>query len=649
MPASHALLLGRRERPGLAGLPGAPPGVSELGTEPLQSSHGPPEFSEGLRRAPASESPGRFLKGPERGPASRLRLRAGRGAWEPASPASRRGLSQVRSILRNADRGFWRLCGESWRPASLRGAPRVGSRGAPSDPQSRRLRGRSQAGARGGPPRRSPHPPRIRALHLLSKPDNFPSQEDPVLERYFKGHKAAITSVDFHPNGKQLASASWDTFLMLWNFKPQARAFRYVGHKDVVTSVQFSPLGNLLASASRDRTVRLWIPDKRGKSSEFKAHTAPVRSVDFSADGQFLATASEDKSIKVWNMYRQRFFYSLYRHTHWVRCAKFSPDGRLIVSCSEDKTIKIWDTTNKQCVNNFSDSVGFANFVDFNPNGTCIASAGSDHTVKIWDIRVNKLLQHYQVHSCGVNCVSFHPSGNYLITASSDGTLKILDLLEGRLIYTLQGHMGPVFTVSFSKGGELFSSGGADAQVLLWRTNFDGLSCKDVVKRNLKRLHFDSSPHLLDIYPRTSHPHERKPETIEINPKLEVMDLQTSTPPVVDVLSFDSPTTTETIVRTVPGKDEEMCGYFSNPSLMSSECLSTTLKKKAEDMSDIPSESHRSIPLAVTDALEHIMEQLHVLTQTVSILEQRLTLTEDKLKDCLENQQKLCNAIQHKS
>ncbi|CAH7329429.1 Poc1b [Phodopus roborovskii] len=327
---------------------------------------------------------------------------------------------------------------------------------------------------------------------------------------------------------------------MLWSLKPNTRAYRYVGHKDVVTSVQFSPQGNLLASASRDRTVRLWVPDRRGKSSEFKAHTAPVRSVDFSADGQLLVTASEDKSIKIWNMYRQRFLYSLYRHTHWVRCAKF------------------------------------ANFVDFSPNGTCIASAGSDHTVKIWDIRVNKLLQHYQVHSCGVNCLSFHPLGNSLVTASSDGTLKILDLVEGRLIYTLQGHTGPVSTVTFSKDGELFTSGGADAQVLLWRTNFNQLHCKDPNKRNLKRLHFESSPHLLDIYPRSPHPHEEKKEIIEINPKLEVMDLQSSSPPVVDVFSFDS-------------------------------------------------------------------------TTTVSILEQRLTLTEDKLKGCLENQQKLFSVIQQRT
>uniref|UniRef100_A0A4X2L5Z0 POC1 centriolar protein homolog B n=2 Tax=Vombatus ursinus TaxID=29139 RepID=A0A4X2L5Z0_VOMUR len=446
------------------------------------------------------------------------------------------------------------------------------------------------------------------------------------------------------------SSASWDTFLMLWDFKPQPKALRYVGHKDVVTSVQFSPLGNLVASASRDRTVRLWIPDRKGKSSEFKAHTAPVRSVDFSCDGQFLATASEDKSIKVWNMYRQRFLYSLYRHTHWVCCARFSADGRLIVSCSEDKTVKIWDTTNKLCINSFTDSEGFANFVSFNPSGTCIASAGSDHTVKLWDIRVNKLLQNYQVHSSGVNCLSFHPSGNYLITASSDGTLKILDLIEGRLIYTLQGHTGPVFAVSFSKDGQQFTSGGADAQILLWKTNFDEMNYKDLLKKNIKRLHFDAPPHLLDIYPRTSHHHGRKPESIEINPKLEVVNLQSSDPLVVDILSSESSNT-----MGIPTANETPPDYssphFLNPALAPSFSMSSTvpMEKKLEDKgvsSFTSTNGQKSIPLAVTYALEHIMEQLNVLTQTVSILEQRLTLTEDKLKDCLENQQKVFNREQ---
>lgn len=54
-------------------------------------------------------------------------------------------------------------------------------------------------------------------------------------------------------------------------------------------------------------------------------------------------------------------------------------------------------------------------------------------------------------------------------------------------------------------------------QILLWRTNFDELNSKDVLKRNLKRLHFDSPPHLLDIYPRTPHSHEGKIETVEVS------------------------------------------------------------------------------------------------------------------------------------
>ncbi len=54
---------------------------------------------------------------------------------------------------------------------------------------------------------------------------------DPTLERTFKGHRSYVTSLSFSPNLKYLASGSGDNNIMLWNFKPQLRAFRFVGHK----------------------------------------------------------------------------------------------------------------------------------------------------------------------------------------------------------------------------------------------------------------------------------------------------------------------------------------------------------------------------------------------------------------------------------
>lgn len=65
--------------------------------------------------------------------------------------------------------------------------------------------------------------------------------EDPTLERSFRGHKDAVNSVAFNPNMKQLISGSQDGCLMIWNFKPQLRAFRFSDHQVLQLFVQPLP------------------------------------------------------------------------------------------------------------------------------------------------------------------------------------------------------------------------------------------------------------------------------------------------------------------------------------------------------------------------------------------------------------------------
>ena len=77
--------------------------------------------------------------------------------------------------------------------------------------------------------------------------------------RTLEGHGDVVDSVCFSPDGKQLASGSWDETVRLWDVETGACVKTLEGHDEGVFSVCFSPDGRWLASGSGDWTVRLWL------------------------------------------------------------------------------------------------------------------------------------------------------------------------------------------------------------------------------------------------------------------------------------------------------------------------------------------------------------------------------------------------------
>jgi WD40 repeat protein len=290
------------------------------------------------------------------------------------------------------------------------------------------------------------------------------NREGKLLESW-KAHNSLVRDVSFSPDGETIATASYDNTVKLWSLDGQLKT-TLEGHQEAVIDVSFSPDGELIATASRDKTVKLWSRD--GKLLQtLVGHFGEVYGVSFSRDGELIASASFDNTAKLWSR-QGKELETLRGHEGWVTGVSFSPDGELIATASRDKTVKLWSRDGEllRTLRGHSDWVVD---VSFSRDGELIASASGDKTVKLWSLD-GQLKTTLKGHKDFVNAASFSPDGKLLVTASDDKTVKLWSR-EGNPLQVLRGHKGYVNAASFSPGGELIATASDDKVVKLWSRN----------------------------------------------------------------------------------------------------------------------------------------------------------------------------------
>ena len=214
-----------------------------------------------------------------------------------------------------------------------------------------------------------------------------------------EGHIDEVNSVAFLSDGRMLATGSDDETTRLWNVRTGNEVARFgapiknndgsgfklldfdSGH---VSSVAFSPDGRILATGSYDRRARLWDVATGKEVFRLNGHTGLVNSVAFSSDGRILATGSDDDTARLWDVETGKEIVRFVGHSRAVTSVAFSVDGQTLATGSGDETVRLWDVETGIEIARLESDSNAVTSVAFSKDGQTLATGSEDNNARVW-------------------------------------------------------------------------------------------------------------------------------------------------------------------------------------------------------------------------------------------------------------------------
>ncbi|KAJ5962595.1 hypothetical protein N7501_007536 [Penicillium viridicatum] len=315
-----------------------------------------------------------------------------------------------------------------------------------------------------------------RRCYQRERPDWVLSQ--PLVDKHWspclqtlEGHSGPVYSIAWSQDGGQLASASEDNTVRIWDPTTGQCVLTLEEHDESVELIVWSQDGSRLASVSHDMTVKIWNSATGRCTSTLKGHNSWVSSVAWSQDGSRIASASQDMTVRTWDPANGQCLSTLKLHHGSIKSVgriAWSQDGSQFASESPDKTVRVWDPTTGLCVSSHKGHSGSVRFLAWSQDGKRLASASEDRTIRVWDPPTSRCASILEGHSDWVYSVSWSTNGSRIASASQDMTVKIWDPSTAQCVLSFKGHSEPVCTIAWSQDGNRLASGSLDTSVRIW-------------------------------------------------------------------------------------------------------------------------------------------------------------------------------------
>ncbi len=250
-----------------------------------------------------------------------------------------------------------------------------------------------------------------------------------------------VNSVHFSADGTQLVTASGVTGLhgvaSIWNVADGKLLREFKAHRDILYDAELSPDGKILATCSYDRQVILWDADSSEILRTLEGHNDAIYDLAFSPDGTVLATASGDETAKLWLVATGERLDTLHQPQAEQYVVAFSPDGKYVLAGGADNRIRVWEFVSK--TERVINPLVYARFAHegavvglaFSRDGKTLISAAEDRTMKAWETEGFTETHLYERQPDEATCLAISPFENSLLVGRADGSLGRYEIVGG--------------------------------------------------------------------------------------------------------------------------------------------------------------------------------------------------------------------------